>query len=155
MKYRLDKVVSPSDQAEAQNYINPAIAVMQQVGSREIEYEIEELKAHGRKIVEVYGYPVVPPPEHVREAAAAAAASTFFPPSSGLLELREALAAALFAQYGFAPDPEKQILITSGAMHARSRAFEGLKPARLPVRPGSSGSSRTRRRSPRVGAVAA
>ena len=118
MKYRLDKVVSPSDQAEAQNYINPAIAAMQQVGSREIEYEIEELKAHGRKIVEVYGYPVVPPPEHVREAAAAAAASTFFPPSSGLLELREALAAALFAQYGFAPDPEKQILITSGAMHA-------------------------------------
>src|SRR5260370_38966231 len=97
MKDRGDEVVNPSDQTEAQNYINPAIAAMQQVGSREIEYEIEELKAHGRKIVEVYGYPVVPPPEHVREAAAAAAASTFFPPSSGLLEPREAHAPELSA----------------------------------------------------------
>src|ERR1051326_6278555 len=118
MKYRVEKLTSPSDHAEARTYINPAIADLDQVGSREIEYDMDEVKARGREIIRVYGYPVIAPPDHIREAVAAAAGATFFPPSNGLPDLREALAAALSAQCGFAPDCEKQILITSGAMHA-------------------------------------
>lgn len=118
MEYKVEKVKSPPSRIKPRSFLNPMIAAMKQVGSREVEIEIDKLKAEGHEIIGVCGYPVVPPPEHVREAAAAAAASTFFPPSNGLLELREGLAQAVFAQYGVTPDAEAQILITLGAMHA-------------------------------------
>lgn len=65
-----------------------------------------------------------PLPPHVREAARAAVVEEHevISPSRGHLGLREAIARSLPA----APDPERQILVTNGAMHALSLTFRAL-----------------------------
>lgn len=108
----------PSSQLEVENFINPAILAMEQVGSRELETEIDNLRLQGQEIIDVFGYPLVSPPDHVRQAVEAASDSTFCPPSNGLLELREGLARVVSSQYETSVDPEGEILITMGAMHA-------------------------------------
>ncbi len=61
-----------------------------------------------------------PLPPHVREAVAAALDEhTLTPPSRGHLELREAIARSLPAP----ADPEREILVTNGAMHALGLVF--------------------------------
>lgn len=99
------------------SFVNPVISALGQVGSREVEIEIERLKGQGRKVIPVYGYPVVAPPAHICQAAAEAAKRTCFPPSNGLPELRKNLAKAIQAQYGAEVDAETEILVTNGAMH--------------------------------------
>lgn len=105
-------------QLDPRNWLNPTIAVIEQVGSREIELAIEKRKEAGHPVIQVHGYPIVPPPRHIYEAAAEAAKSTAFPPSNGLPELRQALAEALCRQYSMETNPDTEILITSGAMNA-------------------------------------
>lgn len=90
---------------------------MEQVGSRELESEIDSLKLKGRETIDVFGYPVVSPPGHLRQAVEEASGSTICPPSNGLLELREGLARVVSSQYETSVHPEEQILITMGAMH--------------------------------------
>ena len=65
-----------------------------------------------------------PLPEHVREAVLAALgrARGATPPSRGLAALREAIARSLPAP----ADPESEILVTNGAMHALSLTFRAL-----------------------------
>jgi aminotransferase len=99
-------------------FLDPLVIGLPQVGSRELEIEIGKIRDQGRPVLDVYGYPVVPPPEHVWRAAIEAAQSVASTPSNGILELRQGLARAIEHQYGFAADPEKEILITNGAMHA-------------------------------------
>ncbi|HXN21468.1 MAG TPA: pyridoxal phosphate-dependent aminotransferase [Candidatus Dormibacteraeota bacterium] len=108
-----------SDQSESQRqFINPLVERMEAVGSRELELSIEDLRHKGRSVIPVYGYPVVGLPAEICEVAREAACSTEFPPSNGLPELREALADVLMERNGVRPDPLREILITSGAMHA-------------------------------------
>src|SRR5262245_5383888 len=97
--------------------LNGAVAELDPVGSRIIEPRIERLRLDGRPVIPVYGYPLVPASEHVIAAATDAAGQNRSAPSGGLLKLRESLARALGEQYGEEPDPEDEILITSGAMH--------------------------------------
>src|SRR6059058_1708608 len=99
-------------QIDYDRFLDPRIISLEQVGSREVELEIEKLKADGLTLVEVAGYPVLVPPEHIIQAAEEAASSTFYPPSNGLLELREALARAIAGQYEITVDAESEILIT-------------------------------------------
>ena len=64
-----------------------------------------------------------PLPEHVREAVLAALDEhAVTPPSRGHLALREAIARSLPAP----ADPEREILVTNGAMHALSLTFRAL-----------------------------
>ena len=64
-----------------------------------------------------------PLPPHVREAVLAALDEyTITPPSRGHLALREAIARSLPAP----ADPEREILVTNGAMHALNLTFRAI-----------------------------
>ena len=77
----------------------------------------------GRDVLPLKGSVAAPLPPHVRDAAAAALDEhTLTPPSRGQLELREAIARSLPVP----ADPEREILVTNGAMHALSLVFRAL-----------------------------
>lgn len=66
------------------------------------------------------GDPDFPPSPVIRDAACAAihAGKTRYSANAGLLELRQAIAACMADEYGIAPDPGKNIIITVGGMEA-------------------------------------
>ena len=77
----------------------------------------------GRDVLPLKGSVAAPLPPHVRDAVAAALDEHAVTPSSrGHLELREAIAKSLPAP----ADPERELLITNGAMHALSLVFRAL-----------------------------
>jgi aspartate/methionine/tyrosine aminotransferase len=77
----------------------------------------------GRDVLPLKGSAAAPLPPHVREAAAVALDEhTVTPPSRGHLELRAAIARSLPA----AADPERELLVTNGAMHALGLVFRAL-----------------------------
>ena len=77
----------------------------------------------GRDMLPLKGSVAAPLPRHVREAAAAALDEHgVTPPSRGHVELRAAIARSLPA----AADPERELLVTNGAMHALSLVFRAL-----------------------------
>ncbi len=77
----------------------------------------------GLDMLPLKGSVAAPLPPHVREAAAAALDEhTVTPPSRGHVELRDAIARSLPAP----ADPEREILVTNGAMHALSLVFRAL-----------------------------
>jgi aspartate/methionine/tyrosine aminotransferase len=88
-------------------------------GWRATEAQIADLSRRGLDVLKVYGMPMRKLPEHVTLAAQAAAAELLAPPPSrGLAGLREAIAEKLFAENGLRVDPERQIVVTTGAMQA-------------------------------------
>ena len=108
------------------SHITQKIAALDPVGSRVIEPKIEELEAQGRRVVPVHGYPLVAPPEHITRAAIEAMVNPAPAPSHGILRLREGIARIVGEQYGEAPDPRTEVLITCGAMHGLQIAFTAL-----------------------------
>ncbi len=78
------------------------------------------------------GFPDVDGPAHVAEAAVAAirAGDNQYPPGSGTVALREAVAAHQDRTYGLRPDPDSEVLVTTGATEALAAAVLAL------VRPG-------------------
>ena len=74
----------------------------------------------GRDLLPLKGSVAAPLPPHVREAVAAALDEhAVTPPSRGRPELRAAIARSLPA----AADPERELLVTNGAMHALGLVF--------------------------------
>ena len=77
----------------------------------------------GRDVLPLKGSVAAPLPPHVRDAVAAALDEhTVTPPSRGQLDLRDAIARSLPAP----ADPERELLVTNGAMHALSLVFRAL-----------------------------
>ena len=77
----------------------------------------------GRDMLPLKGTVAAPLPSHVREAVLAALDEhAVTPPSRGHVALREAIARRLPAP----ADPEREILVTNGAMHALSLTFRAL-----------------------------
>jgi aspartate/methionine/tyrosine aminotransferase len=77
----------------------------------------------GRDMLPLKGTLAAPLPPHVRDAVAAALDEhAVTPPSRGHAALREAIAESLPAP----ADPEREILVTNGAMHALSLTFRAL-----------------------------
>ena len=77
----------------------------------------------GRDTLPLKGTIAAPLPPHVREAVLAALDEhAVTPPSRGHLALREAIARSLPAP----ADPEREILVTNGAMHALSLTFRAI-----------------------------
>ena len=64
------------------------------------------------------GHPAVDMPPHVVEAAARAAERPAYAPTLGAPALREAIAAQLSGELGWAVDPERNVLVTVGGMQA-------------------------------------
>lgn len=75
-----------------------------------------------------WGIPFVETPPHIRKALKKALDSDPFlgrySPSMGLPELREALAKRLQKKYGISVDPQKELLITAGAMEGLMDAIQ-------------------------------
>lgn len=89
----------------------------------------ERLRAAGDAGVEtvaLHGTPAPPLPEHVVAAVAATLSSGApAPPPRGLTALREELARRL-ASTGRAVDPDSELVVTNGAMHALNLVFRAL-----------------------------
>jgi aspartate/methionine/tyrosine aminotransferase len=99
--------------------------------THEAERTHAEARAAGVQPVPLAGTPSPPLPDHVVEAVAAVLRRPMAPPPPrGLVALREALAAELERSTGRAVEPETEILVTNGAMHALGLCFRSL------VRPG-------------------
>lgn len=82
-----------------------------------------ERRLAGTDVLPLKGSMAAPLPAHVREAVLAALEEhTVTPPSPGHIELREAIARSLPAP----ADPEREVLVTNGAMHALSLTFRAL-----------------------------
>ncbi len=82
-----------------------------------------ERRLAGTDVLPLKGTMAAPLPEHVREAVLAAMEEhTVTPPSRGHVALREAIARSVPAP----ADPETEILVTNGAMHALSLTFRAL-----------------------------
>lgn len=100
------------------------------VGSRATDARIEEMaRAGARSRIELLNlrpYPERELPPHVIEAVERAARQMVNAPSRGLQGLRKAVASTLGCELGLQLDPEREILITAGGMHALSVAFSAL-----------------------------
>ena len=82
-----------------------------------------ERRLAGTDVLPLKGSMAAPLPEHVRAAVLAAIDEhAVTPPSRGHVALREAIARSLPAP----ADPESEILVTNGAMHALSLTFRAL-----------------------------
>ncbi len=71
-------------------------------------------------------YPPLATPEHVVRAAQEAAAHPHSAPARGLASLREGIARHLGSECGAATDPETEVLVTNGGMHAMDIVFRTL-----------------------------
>ncbi|GAC1472417.1 MAG: pyridoxal phosphate-dependent aminotransferase [Chloroflexota bacterium] len=98
--------------------INPTARALPQVGSRAVEDRIHARRAVGGEVLALRGAPSLPWPDHVRAAAVTALDEPDRRPSRGLPELSDAIATILELETGWRPDPEREILITNGAMQA-------------------------------------
>jgi len=77
----------------------------------------------GKDMLPLKGTIAAPLPPHVREAVMASLDEhTVTPPSQGHLSLREAIARSLPAP----ADPERELLVTNGAMHALNLVFRAI-----------------------------
>jgi aspartate/methionine/tyrosine aminotransferase len=74
------------------------------------------------------GFPDSPGPEDVRRAAADAVMTGWnqYPPMMGLPELRQAVASHYVRHQGVELDPEREVMVTSGATEALAGALMAL-----------------------------
>ena len=86
-------------------------------------------------LLAIGGHPAVDMPSHVVEAAARAAERPVYAPTLGAPPLREAIAAELSRELGWAVDPERNVLVTVGGMQAlyvAARCFGGRSVSHAP-----------------------
>ncbi|MGI8974149.1 MAG: pyridoxal phosphate-dependent aminotransferase [Gaiella sp.] len=94
--------------------------------THEAEERLQAARERGVESVRLHGTPAPPLPGHVVEAVAAALARmTPAPPPRGLSELRSLLAEVV-GRTGRAVDPEHELVVTNGAMHALALVFRAL-----------------------------
>lgn len=90
------------------------------------EERLRALREAGGEVVPLHGTPAPALPAHVVEAVASALRTTSpAPHPRGLPELRERLARVVAAT-GRPVDPETELVITNGAMHALALSFRSL-----------------------------
>ena len=94
------------------------VTELPRVGSRGTDEQIDRIRADGREILHLSAYPDRKIPREILEAAWAEADTLEHPPARGMIGLREALAQYLEQRGGRPSDPNAEILITCGAMHA-------------------------------------
>lgn len=94
-------------------------------GSRTLAMKVEKLKKQGKEVLHLTSAPVDPPGRHVIDAAVEAVRSNRRSSSRGFPEFRAAIAQKLLKENGISCDPEKDILVTNGAMNALFVALAG------------------------------
>lgn len=118
VRMTINQVLPPTPSARANHLIR--------VGSRQVDMQVELLQRQGQFILPLLPYPNRALPEHVIQAAIRAVCEPHSPPSRGLLVLRDAIARRLAIELSHMYDPEQEILVTNGGMHALFVAFATL-----------------------------
>lgn len=94
--------------------------------TNEADERLSAVAASGNEVVPLHGTPAPALPPHVVEAVAAAlGAASPAPHPRGLPRLRERLASVVAAM-GRPVDPERELVVTNGAMHALGLCFRSL-----------------------------
>lgn len=105
------------------SFVLESVANLPRVGSRVTDELAADLANGGRDVLDLHAHPQRPLPPHVLEAVVAAARDNRTVPSRGLLALRQAIADHLSAELGESVDPEREVLVTAGAMQALDLVF--------------------------------
>jgi aspartate/methionine/tyrosine aminotransferase len=101
------------------SYISDRLKAISRVPSRDVGDRARVLSGKGVNVLHLLGWPTLVPPEHIAKVAMESAASIEHPDSSGIPELKEALAAKVHEENSIQlHSPEEQIIITNGAFHA-------------------------------------
>jgi aspartate/methionine/tyrosine aminotransferase len=109
--------------------LSTRVALMQPTAVNAILAEVRAAQAQGKSLVSLMrGEPDFPTPPHIIEAAerALAAGRTGYPDNRGEMKLREAVALKLRRNNGLTYDPDKEILITTGATFGIHAALMAL-----------------------------
>lgn len=93
--------------------------------THEAEEQLRAVAAHGGPVVPLHGTPTPPLPTHVVSAVTDALGRMEAPPPRGLVRLRERLAEVV-SRTGRTVDPEHELVVTNGAMHALALVFRSL-----------------------------
>ncbi len=109
--------------------LNHQLDLIRQSATVGINDRVIELKASGRKIVGLHvGDPDFATPQPVMDVALQAMRDglTHYAPSRGFLELRQAVAVRRLRDEGLTCDPQSEILITHGGIHAYYVAMQSI-----------------------------
>jgi len=99
---------------------------IERLPAMQIVEQASDAVASGTAMIPVYGSPTLVMPEHVQAAVADAARRVHERVTRGWLSLRQTIAENLRDTYGVTADPERELLVTHGAMHGLSVTFRGL-----------------------------
>lgn len=88
------------------------------VGSRAVDEVVGQRRAQGLEVLPLTAYPGKELPEDIRIEAAQVLGKVSHPPARGLLELRVGISEYLARELNTAFNPEREVLIANGAMHA-------------------------------------
>jgi aspartate/methionine/tyrosine aminotransferase len=113
----------PGGDRAARGFIVESVANLPRVGSRVTDELAADLVSGGREVLDLHAHPQRPLPRHVLEAVDAAARDNRTVPSRGLAALRQAIAERLSAEFGGSIDPDREVLVTAGAMQALDLVF--------------------------------
>lgn len=106
--------------------VDAGIRDLHRVASRALEEQLAVLRESGVDVLKLEGGPRLALSEPLLHAAATAMANPAPQASRGKPELRHAIAGCLLESTGVAVDPETEVLVTSGAMHALNLVVRSL-----------------------------
>jgi aspartate aminotransferase len=98
--------------------IAPRLSLVDLSAVVKIKAQATELEANGAQLVHLLrGEPDFATPAHIVQAAHAAmlAGHTQYPPPLGVRPLRLAIADRVERDFGYRPDPDREVLVTTGA----------------------------------------
>lgn len=96
------------------------------IGTLEVAAQAAARANPGLPMLDLIGAPVLPMPPHVIDAAVAAMTEPEPRDTAGLPALRFAIAESLAEDQGLAVDPDRNLLVTHGAMHGLAMVFRAL-----------------------------
>src|SRR5580765_7723023 len=94
------------------------IRAMPRVGSRVVDDRIAAMRCEGKEVLPLSAYPSRPLPPDVLERARSALEHLEHAPNRGMPGLRQAVASLHQERTDRQIDPDREVLITAGAMHA-------------------------------------
>jgi len=116
-------VAMAGEECTVRSFVLDDVANLTRVGSRVTDERAADLVSGGRDVLDLHAHPQRQLPAHVLAAVDVAARDNRTVPSRGLLALRRAIADQLSAELGESVNPEREVLVTAGAMQALDLVF--------------------------------
>lgn len=106
--------------------INNLSLNLERVASRVTSENVELLRKKNYNVLELFGIPKRDLPEDTMEVMKDFLLKQKVAPSCGIPELKEEISRVIFEETGVSIDPEKNVIITNGAMHALNITFSTI-----------------------------